>query len=165
MQANGKLAMPFDIQGNKFIIDCIRPETILCRKQNAMLTMAAMLRFPCVAVEVLGASAFFTVVSPSSALLSEASTPTPWLPGAGRLVAQRAPAPRPWCRGARNRHGNAWNLRARGVAEGRARRSEGGGEKDALSCDLMAFPLAGSARAVSGVSAVVTMPVPGRSDE
>jgi hypothetical protein len=31
----------------------------------------------CVAVEVLGASAFFTVVSPSSALLSEASTPTP----------------------------------------------------------------------------------------
>jgi hypothetical protein len=46
MQANGKLAMPFDIQGNKFIIDCIRPETILCRKQNAMLTMAAMLRFP-----------------------------------------------------------------------------------------------------------------------
>jgi hypothetical protein len=56
-------------------------------------------------------------------------------------------------------------LRARGVAEGRARRSEGGGEKDALSCDLMAFPLAGSARAVSGVSAVVTMPVPGRNDE
>lgn len=45
------------------------------------------------------------------------------------------------------------------MAEGRARRSEGGGEKDALSCDLMAFPLAGSARAVSGVSAVVTMPV------
>jgi hypothetical protein len=45
MQANGKLVMPFDIQGNKFI-NCIRPETILCRKQNAMLTMAAMLQFP-----------------------------------------------------------------------------------------------------------------------
>jgi len=106
MQANGKLVMPLDIDGNKFISDCIRPETILCRKQNAMLTMAATLKFPCVgkrkefavAVEVLGASAFFitVVVSPSSGLLSEASTPTPWLPGAGRLVARRAPAPGPW---------------------------------------------------------------------
>ena len=43
-------------------------------------------------------------------------------------------------------------LRARGVAEGRARRSEdGGGETDALSCDLIAFPLAGSARALGRI--------------
>jgi len=46
MQANGKLVMPLDIDGNKFISDCIRPEIILCRKQNAMLTMAATLKFP-----------------------------------------------------------------------------------------------------------------------
>ena len=47
-------------------------------------------------------------------------------------------------------------LRARGVAEGRARRSEDGGggsdgETDALSCDLIAFPLAGSARALGRI--------------
>jgi len=52
-------------------------------------------------------------------------------------------------------------LRARGVAEGRARRSEDGGggggsssdgETDALSCDLMAFhPLAGSARTLGRI--------------
>jgi len=56
-------------------------------------------------------------------------------------------------------------LRARGVAEGRARRSEDGdggsdGETDALSCDLIASPLAGSARALGRISAVVTRPVP-----
>jgi hypothetical protein len=45
MQANGKVVMPLDIHGSKFI-NCIRLETILCRKKIAMLIMAAMLLFP-----------------------------------------------------------------------------------------------------------------------
>jgi len=45
MQANGKVVMPLDIHGSKFI-NCIRLETILCRKQIAMLITAAMLLFP-----------------------------------------------------------------------------------------------------------------------
>uniref|UniRef100_A0A0A9F0Z2 Uncharacterized protein n=1 Tax=Arundo donax TaxID=35708 RepID=A0A0A9F0Z2_ARUDO len=104
MQANGKLVISFDICGSNFIMNCIRPETILCRRQNAMLTMVPMLQFPCVgkrkafavAVEVVGVSAFFTVVSLSPELLSDVNTPTPRLPG--RWLAQRppSPTPRPW---------------------------------------------------------------------
>lgn len=66
-----------------------------------MLIMAAMF-FPCkgereefaVAVEVFGVSAFFTLVSLSSAPLRELNAPTPRLPGG--LSARRAPTPRPW---------------------------------------------------------------------
>lgn len=47
------------------------------QQERRKITCAGKRKEFAVAVEVVGASAFFTVVSPSSGLPSEASTPTP----------------------------------------------------------------------------------------